>query len=47
MKENPFPWNLHRDECYNVESLENLYFKSSCNILITPAKKRDKVSNIF
>ena len=28
VKENSFPWNLQRDECYNVESLENLYFKS-------------------
>ena len=31
MKENSFAQNLQRDEllqCYNVESLENLYFKS-------------------
>ena len=28
--------------CYNVESLEDSYFKS--NILITSAQKRDKVS---
>ena len=26
--ENSFPSNLQRDECYNNESLENLYFKS-------------------
>ena len=34
---------------YNVERLENLHFKSSCNILIASAKKRDKVSiaNMF
>ena len=30
--------------CYNVESLENICFKSYCNISITSAKKRDKMS---
>ena len=28
VKENSFDWNLQRDEFYNVESLDNLYFKS-------------------
>ena len=40
VKENSFE-NFKEMSCYNVESLENLYFKSYAIHLITSAKKRD------
>ena len=42
-------WNFQRDEiCYNVESLENLYFKRYAIIyIITSAKKIEKVRSYY
>ena len=42
VKENSFKWNLQRDTCCNVESLENFYFRFQ--VIYNLTIKRDKVS---
>ena len=44
VKENSFAWNLQRDELLQCWKFREFTFQVLCNILITSAKKRGKVS---
>ena len=43
VKEHSFPLNLQRDELLQCWKFREFIFQILCNILITSAKKRDKV----
>ena len=44
LKENYFAWNVQRVELLQCWKFREFIFYILCNILITSAKKRDKVS---